>query len=123
LETDALYVILDSVDRGHYSMAVSPAHYVEIGQTAQFRGEAELHAYLNRVGMRVDWDLASVRHRAEELHKMGFGVADAAHVAFAEAGADVFVSCDDQLLKKCVSKNLAVACANPVQFVMKEGLP
>ena len=123
LETDAVYLILDCVARGQYAMMVSPAHYVEIRQTAQFREEAEVHAYLTRVGIPGDWDLPSVRRRAEGLHEIGFGIADAVHVAFAEASADVLITCDDQLLRKCVSRKVKVACANPVQFILMEGLP
>lgn len=53
---------------------------------------------------------------------MKFGVADAAHVAFAEqCGAD-FISCDDALVKKCLGNGIQVWCGNPVAFCEKEGL-
>ncbi len=43
---------------------------------------------------------AQTRTRAEELVNMGFGVADAAHVAFAEKAGALFISCDNKLVKK-----------------------
>jgi len=42
-----------------------------------------------------------VRKRAEELVKLKFGIADAAHVAFAEKAGAEFVSCDRKLINKC----------------------
>jgi predicted nucleic acid-binding protein len=42
------------------------------------------------------------------LYSQGFGVADAAHVAFAEQLADVFIACDDKLLKKCRKASLKI---------------
>jgi predicted nucleic acid-binding protein len=36
----------------------------------------------------------------------GFGIADAAHVAFAEQEDALFISCDDRLIKKCLKKKL-----------------
>ena len=37
---------------------------------------------------------------ADKLASLGFAPADAAHVAFAEAGNAEFITCDDKLLKK-----------------------
>ena len=72
--------------------------------------------------MHIAKSRADARHRAEELFSEGFGVADAAHVAFAEiAGAD-FVTCDDSLIKKCRRHEIKVWCGNPVAYSEKEGL-
>ena len=62
------------------------------------------------------------RERAEELVKTGFGVADAAHVAFAEEAGAQFISCDDSLIKKCRNHDIKVWCSDPVAFCVKEGL-
>jgi predicted nucleic acid-binding protein len=48
----------------------------------------------------VNVDMERTRQRAETFFSAGFGVADAAHVAFSEAAGADFVSCDDRLLKK-----------------------
>jgi predicted nucleic acid-binding protein len=53
---------------------------------------------------------------------MNFGIADAAHVAYAERMADVFITCDDKLLKKCKNNSLAILAMNPIEFLVYEDL-
>ena len=50
----------------------------------------------------------------------GFGVADAAHVAFAEECGAKFITCDDRLIKKCKKHNIRVWCDNPMMFCLTE---
>jgi len=63
-----------------------------------------------------------VRERAETLVRCNFGVADAAHVAFAEALADVFISSDKDLLKRCRACRVKIEVYNPLEFVTRENL-
>lgn len=64
-----------------------------------------------------------IRSRAEYLYQSGVGIADAAHVAYAEVLADVFITCDDKLLKKCQKEtSLKITAMNPLQFVLSEEL-
>ena len=122
LETDATFIILDHVRRDDYGLVVSPLHVVELSEVASGQERAELLAFLEEYGVQKAWDMARARGRAEELHRMTFGLADAAHVAFAEASSDVFVTCDDRLLKKCRKTRLGVLALDPVEFCTKEGL-
>jgi hypothetical protein len=39
-----------------------------------------------------------------------------------DAIQDVIVSCDEKLLKKCLTHKIKVWCGNPVSFCEKEGL-
>lgn len=73
-------------------------------------------------GVRIEIDKAAARTRADELVGLGFGLADAAHVTFAEAADARFITCDDNLLKKCVKSATKVWCGNPVQFCTEEDL-
>ena len=82
----------------------------------------ELQERLIALGMFVKVDLEALRRRAEELHYLNFGIADAAHVAFAEQCRAEFVSCDDLLIKKCSKHNIKVWNGTPVAFCEKEGL-
>ena len=50
------------------------------------------------------------------MHLVGFGVADAAHIAFAEKSGTPFISCDDRLIKKCLNYKVKIWCGNPVIF-------
>ena len=86
------------------------------------RERSQITALLNKYGTHIVCDLLEARERAEQLHSRKFGVADAAHLAFAEAGVDFFISCDDKLLKKCGKVNLSVVPINVVEFCVKEDL-
>ena len=54
------------------------------------------------------------------LNESGMGIADAAHVAFAEQLADYFITCDDKLLKQCRKIDLKIPAMNPVEFIALE---
>ncbi len=122
LETDAVNLILEHVRRKNYEMIVSPAHLLEIDRTARDQERAELMLFLSEFASRPAWDMARLRKRAEQLHEKRFGLADAAHVAFAEAAAEIFVTCDDRLLKKCLKMETALDSMSPTEFCLKEGL-
>lgn len=122
METDAVNLILEHVRQEKYEMVMSPAHLMELGSTTGHQERAELMLFLNEFAHRPAWNMARLRKRAEQLHETKFGVADAAHVAFAEAGAQVFITCDDRLLKKCLETETALEVMSPTEFCMKEGL-
>ena len=66
-------------------------------------------------------DYLRIRLETEALN-LGFGVADAAHVAFAEQSGALFISCDNKLVKKCQNNRINVWCGNPVAFCEMEEL-
>ncbi len=122
LETDALYLILQHIQNGRYTMIVSPVHFREVVAIAEPRERAEVTALLHRYGTNPSCDLRAVRNRAEVLHGRRVGVADAAHVAFAEATADVFITCDDRLLRQCRRISVLLRVMSPVDFCLAEDL-
>jgi len=122
LETDAFYLIMHAVQNGRYQLTMSPVHIEEIEANSNFRERLQVHFLLERFGSRAECDPERARSRARALHELGFGVADAAHVAFAEATSDAFITCDDKLLKRCRKTDLDLGTMNPVEFAMKEDL-
>ncbi len=56
----------------------------------------QLKTILDRFGVHTAVNISKTRERAEELVNIGFGVADAAHIAFAEKSGTPFISCDDR---------------------------
>lgn len=122
LETDAFYLILRSIQNGIYEMTVSPAHIREIMDIEEPRERLELTILLDKYGVKPRYNLNEARKRAEQLYLLKFGVADAAHVAFAEQASDFFITCDDKLLKKCNKSKVNVVAMNPVGFCLKEDL-
>jgi len=63
--------------------------------------------------------MVDTRIRAERLYDNGIGVADAAHVAFAEAAGANFVTCDDRLLKRCLKIVCKYGVAIHCSFVLR----
>jgi len=122
LETEAVNLVLSKVREGGLRLLVSSAHWKEIEAIPNVIERIELEAILDRLGLPITEDLSKIRARAEDLVRLGFGVADSAHVAFAEYSGAQFISCDEKLLKKCLTNKIKVWCGNPVSFCEKEGL-
>jgi predicted nucleic acid-binding protein len=120
LETDAVFLILRRIETGLYRAVVSPAHYREVGAIRETSERLEMESLLSRLDKSCECDLTQARHRAEALIDMGFGIADAAHVAFAEQLAEFFITCDDKLLKRCTQTTLRIAVMSPLEFIAQE---
>ena len=99
---------------------MSPVHYSEIGAIREASERLEIKSLLDRLDNSCECDFTNARNRAEGLINMGFGIADAAHVAFAEQLAEVFITCDDKLLKRCTQTSLDIVTLNPLEFIAKE---
>lgn len=122
MESEATQMILENIRTGTIRMIVSPVHYREIDATSDPIECAKIIYLLNNYGEAVKVDMAEARRRAEQLFESGFGVADAAHIAFTEAVVADFVTCDDRLLKRCLRSNLKIWAGDPLQYCLKEDL-
>ncbi len=122
LETDSYYLIMNAIKNVQYKMMISSVHLIEIAAISDVIERTELFAVLNHYGEVIITDMSKVRKRGEELHEAGLGVADAVHVAFAEASSDYFVTCDDKLAKKCKKFDVEMKVVTPMEFCAKEVL-
>jgi predicted nucleic acid-binding protein len=122
METDAVNLMISKIHEGSLRLAVSPVHFAEIKAIPDSMERMELLSIIERWGVLLDVDKSMTRRRAEQLVVLGFGPADAAHVAFAEAGKAAFVTCDDKLLKKCQKVKIHTWCGSPVHFCVKEDM-
>ena len=122
LETEAVQFILSHVRSSDLALVVSHVHDIEIAAIEDPVEREHLLSMLGEIGYRVSFDLRQVRHRAEELTQGGLGPADAAHLAFAEAAAASFVTCDDRLIRQCRRVRSNVWCGTPEAFCSEEGL-
>jgi predicted nucleic acid-binding protein len=120
LETDAVFLILRRIEMGLYRAVVSPVHHNEISAFRETSERLEMESLLNRLDNSCECDFNKVRYRTEGLIDIGFGIADAAHVAFAEQLAEVFITCDDKLLKRCAQTALRIIAINPLEFIAKD---
>lgn len=120
METEAVHLILLKVKEGKFRLAVSPIHIKEIEAISDEIEKIRLMTVLEKLGSKTNTDLFKARKRAEGLINCGFGVADAAHVAFAEECGAKFITCDDRLIKTCKKYNIKIRCENPIMFCLTE---
>jgi predicted nucleic acid-binding protein len=122
METEAISIILEKIKEGHLELVFSPVHIKEIEAIPEISERVELMTLLQTIGTRISADTKKTRKIAEDLILKGFGIADAAHVAFAVQYGASFITCDDKLLKKCGKNKINTWCGNPIQFCEKENL-
>ena len=103
-------------------MIISPVHLAEINAIEDVKERYEVLVLLKKVSSSPQYNLPMIRERAEYFYNKKLGVADATHLAFAEAAADFFISCDDKLIRKCKNLDINLTVMNPVQFTVKEDL-
>ena len=119
LETDGIFLILRQIEIGLYRAMVSPVHYKEVSAIREVSERLEMESLLDRLNKPCEYDLIQARDRAEALIDKGFGLADAAHVAFAEQLAEFFITCDDKLLKKCKQAALRITAMSPLSSLLR----
>ena len=122
METVALELILSAVEKKHFQLQWSPVHYQEISATANDAEREELLFLMEQTITTSDIDQQQARKRAETFVSYGIGVADAAHVAYAESMKADFITCDDKLFKKLAQVELPIWTGNPIAFCNKENL-
>lgn len=122
LETEAYYLITSHINQGRYVAVASFVHFEEVAEIEDVYQRVEIEQLLRRFRAAKDYSVAGVRKRAEELSRRRFGPADAAHVAFAEAAADVLITCDKRLIRRCRSLGVKLDVCGPLEFVTREDL-
>jgi predicted nucleic acid-binding protein len=123
LETEAFYLIMQHIQKNRYRSIISPVHIKEIDAICVIEERLMLKTLLKQFAQPLVNNLSEIRSRADYLHQLGFGIADAAHVAYAENLADFFITCDDKLLKKCKKETtLKITAMNPLEFILTEEL-
>ena len=122
LETIGVQLIFSAIDQNIYDLVYSPVHIKEISAISDQIERFELYHLLQETAKFIDLDKMQARKRADKLVSTGLGVADAAHLVFAETVEADFITCDDKLCKKCRALDLAIWTGNPVAFWDKEGL-
>lgn len=119
LESQAILHILDHAARGEWTIIGSDAVNAEI---AAIRDSERRLAAEALVGYATDYVHASPErlHRRGMLERMGFGVYDSVHLAYAEAaGADVLLTTDDALVRRTrrLRHEVGVRVANPLTWL------
>lgn len=122
LEADAVSLILTHVRSRRLALLVSSMHMIEAGANPDTANREHIQLLLSEVGTPVGSVAVETRERAQELLAIGFGAADAVHVAIAEqVGAD-FVTVDDRLLRQLRRVKVGVWFGTPNAYCEKEEL-
>jgi predicted nucleic acid-binding protein len=122
LETNALFLILEKIKQSYYQFLYSKVHLLEINAIDNRVEKNELLTLLEKIGVQINPEsTVKIKERAEYLCKKGLGIADAAHLSFAESSAHYVISCDDLYLKKS-NKYSTIPLLNPIEFCIKEDL-
>ncbi len=122
IETDAISIIFESVREKKYQMIISSVHLMEVDAIEEIWLRYEIKTLLNTLGVKKSSRDENMHIRAEVLFTHGLGVADSAHIAIAEETADLFITCDDKLIKKCHTIKIKIPVMNPIEFCVKENL-
>ncbi len=122
LETDAVLLILENVRTQVLRLCVSPVHSIEIAATPDLGRRRSVKILLGELGVQVTVERIVAHKRAGGLHHQGMRVADAAHLAYAEAVGCDFVTVDDRLLRQCRRMGVRTWFGTPIAFCDKETL-
>jgi len=122
LENTAVQLILRAIESGDYELVYSVVHEKEISAITNDQERIDLLYLLKQIGSKISHSGIKGRRRAEYLVNLGLGVADAAHIAYAEFAEAIFISCDDKLIKKCNSLDVSILTTNPVKFCDMEDI-
>lgn len=119
LESEAVLIILDRMQNREWEWIGSEVLTAELENTPNI----EKRNSLVRLSACVHTNKAvteSEISRAHELENIGFKSFDAMHISCSEsAGADVFLTTDDKLLKRAEREknNINVRIANPLSWL------
>ena len=120
LESDAVTIILGQIDAGIWELKSSRMAEIEVAAIADATRRRRVFLLLPEDRMELS---PPVFDRARRLVDRGLHAADAVHVAAAEfLGADVLLTCDDRLLRRCgrMTDELRVKVASPVQWLQEQ---
>jgi len=122
LETDSYFLIMQAIQNGTYELLYSKVHEKEIAAISDLLERTEIIETIYQNGKQCTGNFLAIRKRADKLVCAGLGIADAAHIAFAEVNADYFISCDDRLIKRSKREKVGVIVMTPVEFCVQENL-
>lgn len=122
LETDSYYLIMQAIRDNVYELFYSKVHEKELVAISDVMERAEVLETIYQNGQQCCGDLLTIRKRTDDLVNVGLGIADAAHIAFAEVNTDYFISCDNRLIKRAKRENVDIMVMSPVEFCVQENL-
>jgi hypothetical protein len=122
LETNAYYIILKNIELKKLKLISSPMIEEELNSITEIKEKLSVEYLIQIYSVQPRYDLKLARIRTEDFIKLKLGIADAAHLAFAEQFSDYLISCDDKFIKKSKRTNSKTKVINPIEFCIIENL-
>ncbi|NJO55759.1 MAG: PIN domain-containing protein [Rhodospirillales bacterium] len=117
IEAEAVKLIIERCVHGTWRHLSSEMARIEIDANPDSDKRRKVRALLPALADIIT-NSNAICERAKELEAEGFGAADAVHLAAAEAqSADVFLTCDDRLMKRAQRAGLRLRVENPVDWL------
>ena len=123
-ETAAVTLIIARVKTDLYVLTYSQIHEEELRPTPDEAMSVEISKLFKTFGEDAARlvDFTVVEPRGYDLADRGLGIGDAFHLAYAEICHADFITCDDDLLRKCRKQDIDIWYGTPIDFCKKEGL-
>lgn len=121
LEAEAVLLIIQHVEENEWQWISSDAVAYEISKTPNEERQERLWSLELRSTERTEIT-DSILQRADDLQQLGFTTYDALHLSFAAfANVDVFLSTDDNLLKRAQrhQEEVKIPVANPLSWLQE----
>ena len=121
LETTGLLVVMSIVQTQEINTVNSFVLEYENSRNPKIENRRIIADMLNVAATYIQYN-SSIENKALALEQRGIRHFDALHLACAEyAGADFFVTCDDELLKKADTvENVSIHAVSLLEFVARE---
>jgi predicted nucleic acid-binding protein len=119
LEAEAVLAVVSEIERGRFQLLHSEVVDFEIANVPDLERRERLQTLIPRRQQYVRHN-EGISARALKMERRGFAGIDALHLACAEAaGADVFLTTDDRLLRLAARREdfLRVRVANPLVWM------
>jgi hypothetical protein len=114
LETLSFSLVLTLIEANEATMAHSPIHDLENSRNPFAMRQQWVEKCLRLARQSISLD-DSIKTRARDLARCGFGALDALHVSCAESeGVNYFLTCDDRIIRRYSGK---LAVQSPVTFI------
>jgi len=118
-EAEAILYIVSRCDTGEWTLLSSGTIDFEISRTSDSEKREKVLSLYSSAKEHVNITIDTVA-RAKEFQKFGIKYFDSLHLALAEeSDAEVFLTTDDQLVKKALRAQATVKTLNPVKWLME----
>lgn len=119
LEAESILIILKLVEDGKWRLLNSDTISYKVSRIPDAERRAKVNSIISMAKEHIQID-ENVIERAKQIQKLGVKGFDALHVACSEKGkADIFLTTDDQLLKKLHQRpvKVKVRVSNPLDWI------